>query len=177
MARVVALLRGINVGGHKRVAMADLRKLVEEAGYGEVRTHLNSGNVVLSADEGPDDVARAIEEGIAERLDLDVDVIVRTAEELAGVVDANPLGDVATDGSKHLVMFLSAKPDPAILRELGDEDFAPDRFGAHGCELYVWCPNGMRDSRLMKTISGKRLAPVATVRNWNTVTKLLEMVR
>jgi uncharacterized protein (DUF1697 family) len=179
MAQLVALLRGINVGSHNRIGMADLRDLLGELGYEGVRTHLQSGNVILSSDDAPGAVGRAIEEGIRARFGLDVDVVMRTAEELEEVVDANPLGDVATDGSKHMVVFLPAEPPAGALDALAEGDFGEERFIARGREIFVWCPDGLRDSALMKALGGRRVAlsTTATVRNWNTVTKLLALLR
>jgi uncharacterized protein (DUF1697 family) len=142
-----------------------------------VRTLLQSGNVVVSTAKKPETVARELEQLIAERFGFDVDVIVRTGEELAEVVAADPLGDEVTDGRTYFVVFLSAAIAAGALSELEAQDFAPDRFTAQGREIYVWCPNGMRDSRLMKELGKAKTAPTATFRNWNTVTKLLELVR
>lgn len=175
MAAVVALLRGINLGSKRRIAMAELRTALAEAGFENVRTLLQSGNVVLDSPDPPETVARAIETRIAERFGLDVDVIARTAPELADTVAASPFADVATDGSRYFVVFLPAAPDAAALRELERQDFDPDRFSVRGREIYAWCPDGMRDSRLMRALGDPRLAPTGTVRNWNTVTKLLAM--
>jgi uncharacterized protein (DUF1697 family) len=175
VTQLIALLRGINLASRNRISMGALRELLEDMGYQEVRTLLQSGNVVLTAEQSPEEVARAIEREIAKRLGLSIDVIVRTAEELASVVAANPLGDVATDGSKHFVVFLSEEPDQARLGELDEQDFAPERFRARGREVFVWCPNGMRDSPLLKVLGKQRLARTATMRNWNTVAKLAAM--
>ena len=177
MTQVVALLRGINLARTNRIGMADLRALLSERGFPDVRTLLQSGNVVVGADRPPEAVAREMEAAIEERFGFAVDVIARTGEELAQVVAADPLGDVATDGSKHFVVFLSEAPDPTALEALLAREFAPDVLRASGRELYVWCPDGMRDSALMKALGKHAPGPVATVRNWNTVTKLLAMVR
>ena len=177
MAQLAAFLRGINVGSHRRIAMADLRKVLEDAGYGDVRTHLQSGNVVLTSTDSPAKVARAIEELIEKGLGEDVKVVVRTGTELAAIVADNPLAKVASDPKKQLVLFLSAKPKAAAVRELARQDFAPERFEARGREIYVWCPEGLRDSRLVKSVTEKRLGVTVTNRNWNTVTKVLEMVQ
>jgi uncharacterized protein (DUF1697 family) len=172
---VVALLRGINLGAKRRVAMADLRALLDDAGFENVRTHLQSGNVVLETAATPDKAARTMEERIAERCGFDVDVIVRTGPELADVAANSPFADVAADGAKHFVIFLPREPDAAALAQLAEQDFEPDRYEARGREIYAWCPNGMRDSSLMRALSDPKLAPTATVRNWNTVTKLLAL--
>jgi uncharacterized protein (DUF1697 family) len=176
VSTVVALLRGINLGSKRRIAMAELRAALEGAGFENVRTLLQSGNVVLDSPDPPDAVARAIEATIAERFGLDVDVIVRTGPELAETVAGSPFANVASDGSRYFVIFLPSAPEAAALRELEAQDFEPDRFSVRGREIYAWCPNGMRDSRLMRALGDPRLAPTGTVRNWNTVTKLLAMV-
>ena len=176
MSTLIALLRGINLGPSRRLAMADLRELLTEAGFEDVRTLLQSGNVVLSTSKKPQPAATAIEEAIEARTEMEVDVIARTAAELEKIVAADPFADVRDDGARQFVTFLSAKPNAAA-RKLLDDDFAPDRLVIAGREIYTWCPDGMRDSRLMKLLSGRKIAPIATVRNWNTVTKLAEMAR
>lgn len=176
MAPLAALLRGINLGRHRRVSMAALRELLEEMGYHEVRTQGQSGNVVLKSAEPAPDVARAIEKQLGKQLGLDVDVTVRSAEELAAVVAADPLGAVATDPARHLVAFLSTELDPASVRQLAEQDFSPEQFSVRGREIHLWCPNGVGDSRLSKALTDRRLGPAATVRNWSTVTKVLAML-
>jgi uncharacterized protein (DUF1697 family) len=172
--QLALLLRGINLGPNRRVGMADLRALLTEAGYDDVRTLLQSGNVILRSGDEPDDVARAAGKLLADRSGFDVDVLVRTERELARIVEANPLGDVATDGSRHFVAFLSQDAAP---NDLAPASFEPERLEVRGREAYVWCPDGLRDSRLMKALDRKPLAPVVTVRNWNTVTKVLQLMR
>ena len=173
MTRMIALLRGINLGAHNRIGMADLREALEQAGCDDVRTHLQSGNVVLTADQAPGDVARAMEGAISERFGLDIPVIVRTAAEMQAVVTADPLGDVATKPSWRFVVFLAAEPDPAALEAIAQEDLGSERIDAGSREIHVWCPEGVRNSRAMKLVN--RVAPGATFRNWNTVTRLAEM--
>src|SRR5690606_30457784 len=122
----VALLRGVNLAARRRVSMADLRDLVTGLGYADVATLLQSGNVVLSSDEPPTRVAERIAGAIAERLGMDVDVIVRTGRELQEVVAANPLAQHADEGKWLHVLFLSDAPDPEAVRGLEEEDVAPD---------------------------------------------------
>jgi uncharacterized protein (DUF1697 family) len=174
---LVALLRGINVGRHKRIKMADLRALLEAAGYRDVRTLLQSGNVVLESRKGPDAAARDLERVIAAGTGFDVGVVVRTADELAELVEADPLGEVRTDGAKHFVVFCSAPPAPEALAQLEGRDFAPERWERRERELVLWCPDGVQDSPLMKAAVDARAAHTATARNWNTVTKLLTLAR
>ncbi len=176
MTRQVALLRGINLGRHKRADMAYLRELVRDLGYDGVRTHLQSGNVVFTArGTPPEQAAKRIEDQLAHYLGLPVQVIVRTSDELAEVVERNPLREVASDPSRMLVTFLSAAPDPERLREVDPADFEPDLFRVRGREIYLWFPNGMRATHLTHSFWEKRLQVTATARNWNTVTKLLAL--
>jgi uncharacterized protein (DUF1697 family) len=174
-SRQVALLRGVNVGGHAKVPMARLREVVEELGYEGVRTHLQSGNVVFTTATSPDQAARALEKQIAKHFDLTVPVLVRTGKELSRVVDDNPLRDIASNGSRFLVMFLGGAPNRRKLAALDASDFEPDVFHAGKREIYVWCPNGLRDTKLGHAFWEKQLGLTATGRNWNTVTKLLEL--
>jgi uncharacterized protein (DUF1697 family) len=175
VARLVVLLRGINLGRSRRVAMADLRALLEELGYEDVRTHLQSGNAVLATGDRPAAVATAVEEGMAERFGMDVGAVVRTAKRLAAIVAADPLGEVASDPARRMVIFLPAAPDRAALRALAEEDFGDERFEASGLEVYAWCPGGIGRSRLMAALGDARLTPGGTARNWRTVTRLAEM--
>ena len=176
MARQIALLRGINVGGHKKVEMARLRELMETLGYRDVRTHVQSGNVVFTGpDRSPAQVARRLEGELAATFGFEVSVMVRSREELAAVVAANPLRDVATDPAKHLVLFLAAALDAERVAGVEPADFAPEAFhvAEGGREIHLWAPDGLRDSRLVKALSEKRLGLAATARNWRTVEKLL----
>ena len=175
MAVHVALLRGINLGPNRRVAMADLRALLTEAGYGDVRTHLQSGNVVLSSTARPQALAATLETLLAERFGIEIPVVVRSHAQLAAVVKHDPLGDMADDPKKYVVTFLSGEPDASFVRSIADGDHAPERFAAHGQELYTWHPNGIQKSKLARLVGDKRLGVTPTARNWATVTKLLAM--
>lgn len=175
MTRQVALLRGINVGRNKRIAMADLRALLEKLGYTDVRTLLQSGNAVLTATGKPATVGRKIEAAIADELGLDVKVVVRTRDELAAVIAGNPILEEVTDPAKHLVVFLSAAPDPARLADIDPAEYAPEVFRLVGRELFLWYPNGVQDAALAPVLTDRKLGVVATARNWSTVTKLLAL--
>jgi uncharacterized protein (DUF1697 family) len=175
MTAQVALLRGINVGSHNRVPMADLRELLAELGYRDARTLVQSGNIVLSAELAPDELAGELERAIADRFGVRTPVLVRTREELARVVALDPLGDVAREHKLYQVSFLSAEPDPGTVRKIAEVDFGPERFVHVGREIYAWHPGGIHSSRLARMLSDKRLGVVATARNWKTTTKLLEM--
>jgi uncharacterized protein (DUF1697 family) len=155
--------------------MADLRELLQGLGFGDVRTLLQSGNVVLRSDAPPEAVANEIERGIEAKLGLEVEVVVRTRDELAAVVELNPLAEIANDPKRYQVSFLSAEPEAEAIAAIASADFAPERFVHKGRELYAWHPAGIQRSRLVKLISDQRLGVTATARNWNTVTKLLTL--
>ena len=176
MPRYAVLLRGINVGKARRVGMADLRKLLTEEGYDNVATLLQSGNVVLDSGLSAKRLGPAIARSFEKRFGFKVDVILRSREALARVVAHNPLRDVATDGSKYVVAFMASPPRTPIEDVLEGVDLGGDRYAVDGEELYVWCPNGLRDSPLMTALGKAKGGPSATVRNWNTVQKLLAMM-
>jgi uncharacterized protein (DUF1697 family) len=156
--------------------MAELRGLLEDAGYEDVRTHLQSGNVVLSSTLSPRKLEAQLERQLAKGLGFDVQVLVRTRAELAKVVALDPLRKVVTNPSRYLVSFLS-KPLPArVARELEAAEIAPARLLIEGRELYAWYPDGVQRAPLAKLLDDKRLGVVSTARNWNTVTKLLELL-
>jgi uncharacterized protein (DUF1697 family) len=175
MAVQIALLRGINVGAHNRIPMAELRSLLAELGYPDARTLVQSGNIVLGANLVPDKLAAELEGAIADRFGVQTPVVVRTREELAEIVALNPLGDVADEHKLYQVSFLSAEPDPEAMAKIAQDDFGPERFVHLGREIYAWHPDGIHSSRLARMLSDKRLGVVATARNWKTTTKLLEI--
>jgi uncharacterized protein (DUF1697 family) len=175
VATLIALLRGINLGPHNRVAMADLRALLTGLGYGDVRTYVQSGNVVLTGDGAPEAVAETLEREIAAELGVASKVVVRTRDERADVIARDPLGDVADEPKRYQVTFLSGAPDPDAVRALEAADVAPERVAVSGREIYAWHPNGIQRSPLAQLLTDRRLGVTATARNWNTVTKLLAM--
>lgn len=177
MPRQIALLRGINLGARNRVSMPDLRELLTGLGHEDVKTLLQSGNVVLTSDETGEQLEQALEAAIAKELGVESRVIVRSARELAAVVKRNPLADVADDPKRHQVSFLSAKPEAAVVRALEAADVAPEQVAVHGREIYAWHPGGIQRSPLVKLLTDRELGVTATARNWNTVTKLLELAR
>jgi uncharacterized protein (DUF1697 family) len=175
MARQVALLRGINLGPNKRVAMPALRELLTSAGFEDVQTYVQSGNVILTTDLAPDELERECERSIAKRFGFDVDVVARTRDELAEVVKRDPLGDVATNPKRYQVSFLSDELDPERIDALAASAAESERFVALGRELYAWHPDGVARSKLWAKLAGPGLGVKATARNWTTVTTLLEM--
>jgi uncharacterized protein (DUF1697 family) len=173
--RQVAMLRGINLGPTRRVPMAELRALLGDAGYEDVRTYVQSGNIVLGSSQPPAELEREVQRLISERFGFDVPVVVRSRRQLAAVVKLNPLGDVADDPKRYQVSFLSAKLAPEVMQKLQDAAAPSERLVAHGRELYAWHPEGVARSKLWNAVAGKGLGVTATARNWTTVTTLLEM--
>jgi uncharacterized protein (DUF1697 family) len=172
MATCIAFLRGINVGKAKRIAMADLRALVEGLGCTNVRTLLNSGNVVFDVSRpNVGKLAPAIEAAIQGAAGFTSSVIVMTAADLDAIVRANPLLAVAKDSSRHLVAFVSHSGVLKQARVLLQPSWKPDVIAIGTRAAYLWCANGLIDSRLMKEFA--RLAGNSvTTRNWATVLKL-----
>jgi uncharacterized protein (DUF1697 family) len=173
--RQIVLLRGINLAGRNRVAMPALREALEEAGFEDVRTYLQSGNVLLSSGASPKRVAQLCEKEIASRFGLEIAVVVRTRDELADVVARNPLGDVASDPKRYQVSFLEQKLPRAAVERLQAAAAPGERLVASGRELYAWHPAGVARSKLWSALAGTSLGVTATARNWTTVTKLLEL--
>lgn len=169
------LLRGINLGPRKRIAMPELRELLTGAGYENVRTYVQSGNVVLASDASPERLARECERLIAERFGFESDVIARTRDELAEVVRSSPLGDVASDPKRYQVSFLDREPDPDAVERVAAYAVGEERLVAIGREIYAWHPDGVGRSKLWTALAGPTLGVKATARNWTTVTNLLAM--
>jgi len=173
--KYAVLLRGINVGGKAKVPMAELRTMLSKLGYTEVRTLLQSGNVVVAAPGSAGKVARQIEEGVKDTFGLDVSCLVWSRDQLQAVIDGNPLADVATDGAKMMAFFLSERPDPTRLAENDPQSLAPEHIRVGDQVVYQWCPDGFLEAPPVGPFLEKRLGVRATARNWNTVTKLAGM--
>ncbi len=171
MPTYVALLRGINLGAKRRVAMADLRSWLGDLGYADVRTLVQSGNIVFRTAKRPATVLREVEARLAEGAGFAIDCVVRTAEELRAVVEADPLGSVADNASRYHVSFLREAPEQP---DFAPDAFAPELFHVGEREIYFWTPDGVIHSRMLAAFPTRK-GEVATMRNWNTVTKLLAL--
>lgn len=155
--------------------MPELRDVLTGEGFEHVRTYVQSGNVVLTSDTAPDELARVCEQLIHDRFDLQIPVVVRTHADLAAVVQRNPLKDVATNPKRYQVTFLADDLDPAIRAKLDDVAAEEERFVVLDREIYTWHPDTIARSRLWTLLAGPRLGVTATARNWTTVTTLLQM--
>jgi uncharacterized protein (DUF1697 family) len=173
--RQIVLLRGVNLGPHRRLAMADLRALLASLGYAEVATLLQSGNAVLTTRKQPATVKRDVERAILSELGMETEVFVRTRDELERLIARDPLGTVADNGSRYIVSFLSGTPGAALRRDLEGLAVPPERIAFGGREIYTWHPGGVAGSKLAAQLAKRGLGVGATGRNWNTVTKLLAL--
>ena len=175
MATWVVLLRGVNVGGANKLAMADLRDVVTSLGHTGVSTYIQSGNVVLKSDR-KDRPAMADEicAGIKATSGLSVLAVLRTPKELRASLAANPFEE-APDGPRVLITYLSAAPASDDIAQLDPDRFVPDQFVVIGSELYGMYPNGSGRSKMKLDYFEKRLHVHGTSRNLNTVAKLIEL--
>jgi uncharacterized protein (DUF1697 family) len=155
--------------------MAKLRSELEQAGFEDVATYVQSGNVVLSSGDSAANVARAVEGLVEKEFGLKIPVVVRTRAQLAQIVKRNPLAKVAKNPKRYQVSFLEKKAPASLLRELEEVAAPTERVVAHGREIYAWHPEGVARSKLWAALAGKGLGVTATARNWTTVTKLLEL--
>lgn len=171
----VALLRAVNLGGRRKVAMPVLREALAEAGFADVRTYVNSGNVVArSALTDPGEVAAEIRGVVAQRFDLDVPVVVRTGEQLDALLAWNPFPEAAADRPQLVgVVHLTAGPDPARLRDLLAADIAPDRVAARGLEVVVAYADRTTGGPAEAAL--RRLGTEGTARNWRTLRALADL--
>jgi uncharacterized protein (DUF1697 family) len=169
--RYVALLRGVNVAGRGKVKMVDLRQVFDALGYLDVATYIQSGNVIFTSDGRV--AAGAIERAIEADLGMNVTVVLRTSAQLESVVRRNPFTDV--DTAKVYVGFMPKRPPAAAVRSLDRERFSPDDVVVDRSELYFHLPNGMGRAKLPDYVARQLKLPT-TVRNWNTVTKLVDLV-
>ncbi|MGK2958387.1 MAG: DUF1697 domain-containing protein [Acidimicrobiales bacterium] len=171
--RHLVMPRGINIGTRNRVPMSGLRETLVAAGYSDVVTVLQSGNVILtSTAANPNKVGVFVEQLLADEFNVKVRCIVRSCEQVQAVLDLNPLGHIATDPSRYLVNFLSEAPDQTAAEALLAQDFSPEALQIHGTEAYVWSPAGVKAMTLSYAHLERQLEVGATARNWNTLQKI-----
>jgi uncharacterized protein (DUF1697 family) len=178
MATHVGLLRAVNLAGRNTIAMGDLRDVLTALGLKDVRTLLQSGNVLFGSDARTTaELERVLEAGVLEHLGLATDFMVRTAREWKGVIADNPFpGEAARDPSHLLVVFLKAAPSAAAVTALQRAITGREVVRARGRHAYVVYPDGIGRSRLTSGLIEKTLATRGTGRNWNTILKLAAMV-
>jgi uncharacterized protein (DUF1697 family) len=173
----VAMLRGINVGGHKKIKMDQLRASFGSMGFSRVKTYIQSGNVVFKATKtSPSALCKRIEAQILEEFGHSVSVIVRTADEMKQVVTGNPfLKEKGTDPDKLHVLFLSQAPKPSAVEQVSALKSRSEQMRCINQELYLYLPNGVGESFVMKKPIDRLLSVVTTMRNWKTVNALHQM--
>lgn len=173
MTTYVSLLRGVNLGPASRVSMPALQQVYAGLGLDAVTTYIRSGNVVFASRERPERLRTRIEEAIARELGMHVDVVVRTHAEMADVVARNPFPD--TDPGHLAVVFLAAPVPEDLVARLRSADFGSDRYAVDGREIFLHLPNGFGRSRLATRMSALQGPVAGTVRNWRTVSRLVDM--
>jgi uncharacterized protein (DUF1697 family) len=176
MARYAVLLRGINVGGNKKIAMADLRNLLEKLGFTDVKTLLQSGNAIVTSDLSAAKVASTMEKGIEDTFGMQVRCLALTGAQLRKVIDAHPLAGVADNGSRMFALFLFEKLDRKALSANDPQALEPGNIVVGDGVLYHWCPEGVLQAVDLAAYLKKHHKATVTSRNWNTVVKLAALV-
>lgn len=175
MNTFIAMIRGVNVVGANMLKMERLRALISECGFDNVRTYIQSGNVIFSAKASAAKCAATIESKLTAELGKPISALVRTPAELAAIIAANPFSKVKKlDGARLAVAFLSEAPEPKRHKALAAIDLGRDQYRLRGAELFLYCPDGFGRSKLSKTFE-RVIGVRGTARNWNTVKKLHEL--
>ena len=178
MTTWIAFLRGVNIRSNRRVPMPALRDLLVGLGHADAKTWIASGNAwFTSRRSGGDRIAGEIEAALEERFGFPVAVVVRTVEELQAVVAANPFPDAVADARRFYAVLLSDEPSPDRLAAIDPAVVEPDVFAAGDRVIYAWYREGLQGSKLAGMLTDRGLGVVATARNWNTITKLVELAR
>lgn len=177
MKTYISILRGINVGGQKKIKMSDLQTLYENLHFTDVTTYIQSGNVIFSTNDTTiDSISKKIEQAIFKKYKFEVPVIIRTQEEMSEVLSSNPfLKQKDIDIERLYVTFLNEKPSQASVSALESLDYSPDKFSIKNKEIFLYCPNSYGKTKFNNNFFESKLKLQATTRNWNTVTTLVEM--
>ncbi|WP_367320154.1 DUF1697 domain-containing protein [Streptomyces sp. HUAS ZL42] len=178
MTMYAALLRGINVGGSRKVPMAELRTLMTGLGHDAVRTHLQSGQAVFGSDHGDEEsLAAGLAQAIEKQFGFPVDVIVRDHAYLKAVAEACPFPAAELEAKQVHVTYFSAPVGAERFAEIDPAAYLPEEFRLGDRALYLYAPDGLGRSKLAEHLSKPRINKglIATTRNWNTVVKLVEL--
>ena len=178
MERYVTILRGINVSGQNKIRMADLSLLYESLGFTNVRTYIQSGNIVFESVPGkPDKLVHDIERAIRNKYGFEVPVLVRTGAEMQSAIKANPfLKEKGIDVTSLHLTFLERAPEKSVVQKFDPGPLGHDRYSIRDANVYLYCPDGYGKTRLSNTFLEKRLGVRATTRNWKTVNVLNDLL-
>lgn len=178
MSILLAMLRGINVSGQKKVPMAELKQLFEDMKFKNTRTYIQSGNVVFESKETDEAVlSKKIGKKILEKFGFEVPVVIRTAEEIATVLKKNPfLKEKGVAEDRLYVSFLAEIPAKELLEKIKVPDGTSDRFIISGKEVYLYCPGGYGETKLSNNFFESKLKVKATTRNWRTTNELIKLM-
>lgn len=175
MKTYISLLRGINVSGHKKIAMADLKALYEDLGFKNITTYIQSGNVVFESESNAN-IDQMIAKAIFKAYQFEVPVVVKTVAELNNIIKNNPfVADGSIDPDKLHVTFLATKPDPKNIAALATKNYEPDQYHIIDTAVYLHCPNGYGRTKLNNSFFENKLKTIATTRNWKTTQQLLAL--
>lgn len=177
MKTYIAILRGINVSGHKMIKMEALRKMFEELNFKSVKTYIQSGNVVFQSKEiNSDKIEKKIAKKIKEEFSIEVPVMVKELDELKTVLKNNPFVNKRKENITKLhITFLNREPEKAAIDKIKEGQYIPDEFILAGKTVYLFCPNGYGNTKLNNNFFENKLKVVATTRNWKTVNELVLM--
>jgi uncharacterized protein (DUF1697 family) len=180
MKTYISILRGINVGGHKKILMIDLKALFEKSGFKNVATYIQSGNILFQEKENVStgQLVVKIRNAISQRYQFDVPVIVRSLSEMQKTLTNNPFIDDKTMNVEKLhVTFLAEIPEKESLRSINKLDYSPDKFIIIGNDVFLYCPGSYGDTKLSNNFFENKLKVAATTRNWKTVNTLVELAK
>ncbi len=175
MNRKIAILRGINVGGKRKILMTDLKVLCEKLGWNDVKTYIQSGNLIFNSNKQSSELENTLESAIAEKFGFDVPVIVRSLKELQASIDKNPFIDKAADVNQLHLTFLKEKPTHENLEKTLTYNYEPDKFKIDEKDVFILCKRKYHQSKLTNNFFYNKLKVGATTRNWKTVLKLIEL--
>jgi uncharacterized protein (DUF1697 family) len=177
MKTFLSILRGINVSGHKKIPMAELKVLYAELHFDNIITYIQSGNVIFNC-KNAKDISKQIEQKILEKYNFNVPVIIRITDEMEKVIKGNPfLKQKDIDITKLHVVYLADDPKQENIDKLNTYNYEPDKFYLSGKEVYLYCPNGYGNTKLTNSFFENKLKVTATTRNWNTTNELLKILK
>jgi uncharacterized protein (DUF1697 family) len=174
----IAFLRGVNVAGHAMISMKELPDLFLKLGLGDVKTYIQSGNIIFKNETGQNDavIEEKIEQEIKKKFDAKVSVMLRSVSDLKSLASRNPfLKEPDFEPSRMAVIFLQEKASQDAINKVKDIDYPPDKFSISGREIFIYCPNGFGRTKLYTNFFEKKMGVIGTSRNWKTISTLVDM--